>query len=127
MQKAAVLLVEHRNAEVALACAAIALHRPEARVLEAKDIRRAMSVLSKEPPAGLRLAILGERAIPSAEKLIAALDRKGLEVPVVGLTPVLSEPAKRRARDRGLRSVYQRPREWRRYAELMQRLLEEWL
>jgi DNA-binding NtrC family response regulator len=126
MQKAAVLLVEHRHAEVALACAAIALHRPEAEVLEAADIRAAMSLLRKEP-AALRLAILGERAMARAEKLIAALDRKGLEVPVVGLAAGVSEPAKRQALDCGVRSVYERPREWPRYAELMERLLDEWL
>ena len=126
MQKAAVLLVEHRDAEVALACAAIALHRPEARVLEAADIRAAMSLLRKEPEA-VSLAILGERAIASADKLIAAFDRTGLEVPVVGLASALSEPAKRQALDCGVRSVYERPREWPRYAELMERLLDEWL
>jgi hypothetical protein len=126
MQKPAVLLVEHRHAEIALACAAIALHRPQARVLEAGDLRAAMSLLRKEQ-ASVRLAILGERAIPRAEKLIAVLDRKDLEVPVIGLATSVSEPAKRQALDCGVRSVYERPREWRRYADLMERLLDEWL
>jgi DNA-binding response OmpR family regulator len=126
MPEAAVILIEDRRAEAALACTALALRRPEMRVLEAKDVDGAIALL-KKPRAPVRLAILGERAVAGAEKLIVALHASGLDVPVVAITATLAEAERRRALEAGVRSVYERPRDWASYSAFMERLVKQWV
>jgi hypothetical protein len=114
MEPVTVLVIEEGAAEAALVCAALALH-PAVRVVDAPDLERALERTSRAPVA---LAIAGSRALTrSPEKLVSKLGAHG--IPVVGIAAGLERKARDRALAAGVREVYERPGEWRAYAELV--------
>jgi len=123
-----VLLIENSRAESTLACAALAL-RPEIAVLTVSDVPAAIDLLQKGGGVSeVGIAILGRDAIGRpAGKLVEALSRAGRAVPVIGIAAGLRESDRKRALAAGVRAVYDRPRDWKSYAGVMQSLLAEWL
>ena len=123
-----VLLIESSRAESTLACAALAL-RPEIAVLTVSDVPAAIDLLQKGGGVSeVGIAILGRDAIGRpAGKLVEALSRAGRAVPVIGIAAGLRESDRKRALAAGVRAVYDRPRDWKSYAGVMQSLLAEWL
>jgi len=115
-----ILLIEDSSSESGLACIAIALRRPGARVHEAPGLQEALAFLERD--ASARLVILGWRALKEAP---AQLAKSGL--PIVGFAASLSEADKRRALECGVRAIYDRPNDWRAYCNALEALLDEWL
>jgi len=115
-----VLVIEENAAEAALVAAALAL-RPEVQVLDAPDLQGALQRLqSRAAPVGL--AIVGARALgASTAELVGRLGAKG--IPVVAILGGLAANVRQKALDTGVREVYERPCEWRRYAELVESLV----
>jgi len=115
-----VLVIEENAAEAALVAAALAL-RPEVQVVDAPDLQGALQRL-QSPAAPVGLAIVGARALgASTAELVGRLGAKG--IPVVAILGGLAANVRQKALDTGVREVYERPCEWRRYAELVESLV----
>lgn len=78
--------------------------------------------------AGAELAQSPERAV------IAVLGRKALReypgqlrIPAIAILAEPTDDERRRALERGVRAVYERPATWQGYTELVGRVLAEWL
>jgi hypothetical protein len=106
-----VILVEDSPYESALAY--LALSRTTPAVFQARDLRSAARMA-----AGAQLAILGPRAIARiSDRQIHALG-----IPAVGIGVRLSKKDRRRAFAAGLRAVYERPRSWKAYLALLEKI-----
>jgi len=124
MQRVSVLVIEENAAEAALVAAALAL-RPEVQVVDARDLQAALERL-EAPAAPFGLAIVGARALgESTAELVGRLGAKG--VPVVAIAAGLPAHARQRALDGGIREVYERPGEWRAYAELIATVMSRFI
>jgi DNA-binding NtrC family response regulator len=120
VQRVSVLVIEENAAEAALVAAALAMH-PEVQVVDAPDLKGALERL-QAPAAPFGLAIVGARALgASTAELVSRLGAKG--IPVVAIAGGLPASARQKALDTGVREVYERPAEWRRYAELVESLV----
>ena len=119
-----VLVIEENAAEAALVAAALAL-RPEVQVLDAPDLQGALQRL-QAPAAPVGLAIVGARALgASTAELVSRLGAKG--IPVVAITGGLAANVRQKALDTGVREVYERPSEWRAYAELIESVMSRFI
>ena len=117
-----VILVEESLSESALACIAIALRRPSARVTEARNLAEAKKVLG-ELPGGKALVILGWRALRDGlDAFVAA----ATGATVIGFAGDLGE-SRERALRAGVRAIYDKPVEWSEYLGAMEAILGEWL
>jgi CheY-like chemotaxis protein len=108
---AGVLLVEDSPYESALAY--LALSRTTPSVIHAPDLRTAARMAS-----GARFAILGARAIAR----ISNRQIRALGIPAVGIGARFSAAEQRRALRAGVRAVYARPRVWREYLALLEKI-----
>ena len=118
------LVIEENAAEAALVAAALAL-RPEVQVVDAPDLTGALERL-QAPAAPFGLAIVGARALAtSTAELVGRLGAKG--VPVVVIAAALSADARQKALDTGVREVYDRPSEWRAYADLIESVMSRFI
>jgi CheY-like chemotaxis protein len=108
---AGVLLVEDSPYESALAY--VALSRTTQQVLHAPNLRTATRMA-----AGARLAILGTRAIAR----ISQRQVRALGIPAVGIGARFSVAEQKRALAAGVRAVYARPRTWRDYLALLEKV-----
>jgi hypothetical protein len=108
---AGVLLVEDSPYESALAY--LALSRTTPSVIQASNLRTAARLASRA-----RLAIVGPRAIGR----ISGRQIRDLGIPAVGIGVHLSAADTRRALAAGLRAVYTRPRRWRDYVALLEKI-----
>jgi hypothetical protein len=115
-----IVLIEDSPRESGLACIAIALRRPNARVHEARDLHEALAFLDGN--AGPRVVILGWQALKQAP---ARLINHNLAF--IGFAANLTEADKRRALECGVRAIYDRPTDWRPYCDALEGLLDEWL
>ena len=106
-----VLLVEDSPYESALAY--LALSRMTPSVIQAPNLRTAAR-LARDA----RLAILGARAIAR----ISQRQVRALGIPAVGIGARLSEAEQQRALAAGVRAVYARPRTWRDYLALLEKI-----
>jgi len=106
-----VILVEDSPYESALAY--LALTRITASVIQARDLRAAARLARHA-----RLAILGPRVISG----ISDQQVRALGIPAVAIGVRLSAAEKRRALAAGLRAVYARPRRWRDYVALFEKI-----
>jgi DNA-binding NarL/FixJ family response regulator len=119
-----VLVIEENAAEAALVAAALAL-RPEVQVVDAPDLSGALERL-QAPAAPFGLAIVGARALAtSTAELVGRLGAKG--VPVVVIAAGLAADARQKALDTGVREVYDRPSEWRAYADLIELVMSRFI
>ena len=118
------LVIEENAAEAALVAAALAL-RPEVQVIDAPDLPGALERLQM-PAAPFGLAIVGARALRgSTAELVGQLGAKG--VPVVVIAAGLADDARQKALDTGVREVYDRPSEWRAYADLIESVMNRFI
>ena len=117
-------MIEENAAEAALVAAALAL-RPEVQVVDAPDLSGALERL-QAPAAPFGLAIVGARALASSTaELVGRLGAKG--VPVVAIAAGLAADARQKALDTGVREVYDRPNEWRAYADLIELVMSRFI
>ena len=117
-------MIEENAAEAALVAAALAL-RPEVQVVDAPDLSGALERL-QAPAAPFGLAIVGARALAaSTAELVGRLGAKG--VPVVAIAAGLAADARQKALDTGVREVYDRPNEWRAYADLIELVMSRFI
>ena len=117
------LVIEDNAAEAALVAAALAL-RPEVQVVDAPICRSRWNAWGRLPPFGL--AIVGARALASSTaELVGRLGAKG--VPVVVIAAGLAADARQKALDTGVREVYDRPSEWRAYADLIESVMSRFI
>jgi hypothetical protein len=124
VQKVSVLVIEENAAEAALVAAALAL-RPEVQVVDAPDLQGALERLHA-PAVPVGLAIVGARALgASTAELVSRLGAKG--IPVVAIAGGLPANARQKALDTGVREVYERPSEWRAYAELIESVMSRFI
>jgi DNA-binding response OmpR family regulator len=119
-----VILVEESLSESALACIAIALRRPSARVAEARNLSEAKRIV-EGLPGGKALVILGWRALRNG--LDAFLAAAAGRATVIGLAADLGEPGKERALRAGVRAIYEKPADWREYVAAVEAILGDWL
>ena len=118
------LVIEENAAEAALVAAALAL-RPEVQVVDAPDLSGALERL-QAPAAPFGLAIVGARALATSNaELVGRLGAKG--VPVVVIAAGLAADARQKALDTGVREVYDRPSEWRAYADLIESVMSRFI
>ena len=118
------LVIEENAAEAALVAAALAL-RPEVQVVDAPDLSVALERL-QAAAAPFGLAIVGARALAtSTAELVGRLGAKG--VPVVVIAAGLAADARQKALDTGVREVYDRPSEWRAYADLIESVMSRFI
>lgn len=120
------ILVIEEGPEATLVCSALA-RRPEVavRVVDAPDLGTALQRLEKQPEP-VALAIAGSNALKaSAGELVTRLSARG--IPVVGVATGLSQTARQRALAAGVREIYDRPAEWRPYAELIDSLVARFI
>src|SRR5262245_43792336 len=108
---AGVLLVEDSPYESALAY--LALSRTTPSVIHAPNLRIAARMAD-----GARLAILGSRAIAR----ISQRQVRALGIPAVGISARVSDAEQRRALAAGVQAVYARPRTWRDYLALLEKI-----
>jgi hypothetical protein len=101
------------------------MHRPKVLLLE-DDPNEATLAESALRLAGAELVTTPERAV------VAVLGRKALDeyagtlsIPAVAILPSPTEEERRRACERGVRAVFERPATWRDYAALVERVLAE--
>lgn len=119
-----VLVIEDNAAEAALVAAALAL-RPEVQVVDAPDLPGALERL-QTPAVPVGLAIVGARALGgSTAELVGRLGAKG--VPVVAIAAGLAADARQKALDTGVREVYDRPSDWRAYADLIESVMSRFI
>lgn len=118
MAERALVLIEDDPLEATLARTALMLHAGRVQVLLAADVQAALAALGRSAKPVV-LAILGKRA--------ALRSIGSLSVPAVAIAAGLTAAQKRRARAAGIAALYERPRQWRAYSALVQRLLAEWL
>ena len=115
-----VLLVEDTPSDASLAVIAIALRHPRTRVYEVRDVKAALHLIAAGHKP--RLVVLGWRAL---KEVPAKLGRA--ECPFVGFASDLTEADRRRALEAGVKAIYERPQEWRRFCDALEALLDEWL
>ena len=108
---AGVILVEDSPYESALAY--LALSRTIPSVLQAPDLRAAARLAPRA-----QLAILGPRAVSR----VSNREVRALGIPAVGIGVRLSEADRRRAFAAGVRAVYERPRGWKAYLKLLEKI-----
>jgi hypothetical protein len=108
---AGVILVEDSPYESALAY--LALSRTTPSVLQAPNLRAAARMA-----AGARLAILGRRVISR----VSNRQLRALGIPAVAIGARFSDAEQRRALAAGVRAVYARPRSWRDYVALLEKI-----
>lgn len=118
-----IIVVEESLAESALACIAIALRRPGTRVAEVRTLGEAAR-MAKKPDAPAYLIIVGWHALQ--QPLHHCLQALGERVAIVGLASNLGE-ATQRALRAGVRRIYDKPVEWDRYIDTVERILQEWM
>jgi hypothetical protein len=82
-------------------------------VIHAPNVRTAARLAR-----GARLAILGARAISR----ISRRDVRDLGIPAIGIGARFSDAEQRRALAAGVRAVYARPRSWRDYLALLEKV-----
>lgn len=116
MEPATVLVIEE-GPEATLVRAALA-RQPAVRVVDAPDVGRALKRLKK--PARVAFAIIGAGALGKSAN-VRKLGTRG--IPVLGVAPRLTPTARRRALAAGVREIQERPREWPRYARLIDGLV----
>ena len=109
----AVILVEDSPYESALAY--LALSRTTPSVIHAQDLRAAARMAG-----GAGLAILGPRAMTR----ISGRQVRALGIPAVAIGVRLTNADRRRAFAAGVRAVYDRPRDWSAYLELIASVVE---
>jgi CheY-like chemotaxis protein len=120
VERVSVLVIEDNASEAALIAAALAL-QPEVQVIDAPSLPEALERL-QSPSAKVALAIVGRKALNnSTGELVGRLGAKC--VPVVAIAAGVSADARQRALDLGVREIYERPSEWRPYAELIEALV----
>lgn len=103
MDSRTVLLIEDSPTEATLARAAFLL----------SGVHVAQS---SEAPG---LVVLGKSALTSY--------RGELKAPVIAIVPNVSREEKQEALAAGVRAVYERPKTWEGYAQLVARVVDEWL
>jgi len=119
MQQATVVVIE-QGAEAALVCAALT-KRPEVRVVEAASLSGALAKL-EGVPAQAKLAIAGATALRGGTReLVARLGERG--IPVIAVASDISAAARQDALAAGVREIYERPRGWQPYTELIESLV----
>ena len=119
-----VLLVEESLSESALACIAIALRRPHARVAEARNLSEAKAFLDRAP-GGRVLVILGWGALRNGlEGFFAAVRER---VTVIGIAADVGEAARERALRLGVQAIYEKSSVWSEYVGAMESILGQWL
>jgi hypothetical protein len=120
VERISVLVIEENASEAALVAAALAL-QPEVQVVDAPDLPGALERL-QAPSARVALAIVGGNALGDcAAELVGRLGAKC--IPVVGIAAGLPEAQRQRALEAGVCEIYERPSEWRPYAELIESLV----
>lgn len=119
MQPVTVLVVAD-NVETTVICAALA-RCPEVRAIEAQDARHAVELLETQAARPV-LAIGGSAALTkSTDELVKNLQARG--IPLIAIAAGLSEKAKQRALAAGVKEIYDRPRDWHVYSELIEAVI----
>ena len=106
-----VILVEDSPYESALAY--LALSRTTPLVMQAPDLRSAARLAPRA-----RFAVLGPRAMSRISNRLV----QSLGIPAVGIGIRLSAADRRRAFAAGVRAVYERPRGWKAYLALFEKI-----